>query len=211
MSSRCGVPDANAARAASSTQTDKVAYCFLRGRARRENPTTPSEPSSCFRTALAPRNRRRVEEKRRGGILEASTMYLRPGSSGCIDFHGDFTRFLSVRDGVYRVHRQLPSGSWPVKPEGLSSVRSCAVVGYIRADNLRPTPRVRSSHIPGSRCCTPVAMLIHAPVRARLQYSDLVGGWHRQRRSPSLGRRSEGPASPRRSRPERGGPPAAAR
>jgi hypothetical protein len=51
---------------------------------------TPSDLASCLRTALAPRNRRHVEDNLRGGMLDASTRYERSGSNRPNDFHGDF-------------------------------------------------------------------------------------------------------------------------
>lgn len=50
---RCGLPPANAAGAGSSTQTDRVAYCFLRGRARREKRLR----LPCLRAVCGPRSR----------------------------------------------------------------------------------------------------------------------------------------------------------
>ena len=67
MSCRWGSAPAKLPRAASPVQTDNVAYSLRSGRASRAKPMTPSVTRSCLRTALAPRNKRQVERRLRGG------------------------------------------------------------------------------------------------------------------------------------------------
>ena len=100
MSCRWGSAPAKLPRASSPVQTDNVAYSLRSGRASRAKPMTPSVTRSCLRTALAPRYKRQVERRLRGGMLDASTRYSRSRSGGVVHRHGDFTMLPSEASTV---------------------------------------------------------------------------------------------------------------
>lgn len=90
ISSACGIAFTKASKAASSRQTDRVAYFLRMGSASIEKPITPSATNNCRRIALEPRNMLHVDDTLLGGILEANTRYSASASSVPSVFQGDF-------------------------------------------------------------------------------------------------------------------------